>query len=118
MGAHHPRPRRRLLRKRPQDPEGFPKALTVSAVEQSGLAQAWEEMQALAGWRRAQGHWDTRRADQARHWFQEEVRQGLLSALSREPARGIMAALGTRVSAGDTTPEAAAAEMLALLGRN
>ena len=108
----------RLLRKRPQDPEGFPKALTVSAVEQSGLAQAWEEMQALAGWRRAQGHWDTRRADQARHWFQEEVRQGLLSALSREPARGIMVALGTRVSAGDTTPEAAAAEMLALLGRN
>src|SRR6056297_1397772 len=31
----------RLLRKRPQDPEGFPKALTVSALETGGLAEAW-----------------------------------------------------------------------------
>ncbi len=107
----------RLLRKRPQDPEGFPKAMTVSAIEQSGLALAWDEMQALAGWRRTHGHWALRRSDQARHWFQEEVRQGLLAALTREPARGIMARLGDRVAAGSATPEAAAAEMLALLGR-
>jgi LAO/AO transport system kinase len=107
----------RLLRKRPQDPEGFPKALTVSAVEQSGLDAAWVEMQHLADWRRGHGHWATRRAGQARHWFEEEVRQGLLAALTREPARGIMARLGERVAAGEVTPEAAAAEMLGLLGR-
>ncbi len=107
----------RLLRRRPQDPEGFPKAICVSAVEQTGLQNAWEDMQALAAWRRAQGHWDRRRAHQARHWFGEEVRQGLLSVLDREPAKGSMAALGAQVEAGVLSPEAAAAEMLSLLGR-
>ncbi|MFN7222398.1 MAG: methylmalonyl Co-A mutase-associated GTPase MeaB [Paracoccaceae bacterium] len=108
----------RLLRRRPQDPEGFPKAVCVSAVEQTGLAAAWDDIQALAAWRRAQGHWDSQRAHQARHWFGEEVRQGLLSVLDREPAKGSMAALGARVEAAELSPEAAAAEMLALLGRH
>ncbi len=106
-----------LLRKRPQDPPGFPKAMTVSAVEQAGLAEAWEQMQTLADWRRSHGHWTTRRADQARNWFEAEVRQGLLSALLREPAKGIMARLGDQVATGEATPEAAAAEMLGLLGK-
>jgi LAO/AO transport system kinase len=107
----------RLLRRRPQDPEGFPKALPVSALAEAGLAAAWEEMQALARWRQEHGHWRARRAAQARHWFAEEVRRGLLSVLDREPAKGSLAALGARVEAGAITPEAAAAEMLALLGR-
>lgn len=107
----------RLLRHRPQDPEGFPKAMMVSAAEDTGMAEAWTEIQALAQWRRENGYWDSRRAVQARHWFAEEVRQGLLSALAREPARGSMAALGDRVARGEISPEAAAAEMLALLGR-
>ena len=89
----------------------------VSAVEQSGMAEAWDEMQALALWRRETGHWAGRRAAQARHWFEEEVRQGLLAALAREPAKGIMARLGETVARGEATPEAAAAEMLGLLGR-
>ncbi|CAM8635201.1 ArgK Putative periplasmic protein kinase ArgK and related GTPases of G3E family [Paracoccaceae bacterium] len=107
----------RLLRRRPQDPEGFPKAMMVSAVEQTGMAEAWADMLALAAWRRGAGHWEGRRAAQARHWFEEEVRQGLLAALLREPARGIMERLGVQVAAGQTTPELAAAEMLGLLGR-
>jgi LAO/AO transport system kinase len=106
-----------LLRKRPQDPAGFPKAMAVSAVEQAGLAEAWDQMQTLAEWRRSHGHWATRRADQSRHWFEAEVRHGLLSALLREPAKGIMADLGHKVAQGTTTPEAAAAQMLALLGK-
>ncbi len=107
----------RLLRKRPQDPPGFPKAMPVSALATLGLAEAWAEMQALAAWRRENGHWDSRRAAQAAHWFSEEVRHGLLSVLEREPIRGTMTAFAARVSDGSLTPEAAAAEMLALLGR-
>jgi LAO/AO transport system kinase len=106
-----------LLRRRPQDPKDFPKALPVSALEDEGLAQAWDEMQSLVDWRKAHGHWDRSRASQARHWFQEEVRQGLLAALSREPQKGLMTSLGDRVATGDLTPEAAAAQMLDLLGR-
>ena len=106
-----------LLRRRPQDPTGFPKALMVSAAEGSGMTEVWAEITALAGWRHETGHHDRRRAEQARHWFEEEVRQGLLSALSREPQKGLMASLGDRVAGGDLSPEAAAAEMLRLLGR-
>ena len=48
----------RLLRKRPQDPEGFPKAMMVSAYTGTGLPEAWGEMRALVDWRRENGHWD------------------------------------------------------------
>ncbi|WP_149587779.1 methylmalonyl Co-A mutase-associated GTPase MeaB [Tabrizicola flagellatus] len=106
-----------LLRRRPQDPPDFPKALPVSALADEGLAQAWQDMQALVLWRKEHGHWDRTRAAQARHWFEEEVRQGLLAALSREPQKGLMAGLSDRVAEGALTPEAAAAEMLHLLGR-
>ena len=106
-----------LMRKRAQDPSGFPSARTVSALENTGLDVAWRDIQTLADWRRAHGHWQTRRAEQARHWFEAEVRHGLLAALSREPASGLMAALGGAVAAGAKSPEAAAAELLALLGR-
>ena len=108
----------RLLRKRPQDPPGFPKAMTVSALEAEGLATAWAEMQALADWRKHQGHWAARRSLQARHWFEEEVRRGLLAVLTREPALGVLHALGGEVAAGTLTPEAGAARLLALLGKN
>ncbi|MFT5343992.1 MAG: LAO/AO transport system kinase, partial [Paracoccaceae bacterium] len=48
----------RLLRKRAQDPDGFPKAMTVSALETIGLETAWEEMQALVTWRRENSVWN------------------------------------------------------------
>ena len=105
----------RLLRKRPQDPEGFPKALPVSALEGDGLARAWEEMQALADWRRQTSHFARHRAEQAESWFLSEVRAGLLARLRREPAAGRLAALGADVAAGRADPVAAAAEMLAFM---
>lgn len=110
----------RLLRKRVQDPDGFPKALMVSALEESGLQRAWDEMLALADWRRDTGHWDRIRAAQARFWFEAEVREGLLARLRREPVRGAMQALATRVEAGEITAAAAATELLdgTLAGRS
>lgn len=103
----------RLLRKRAQDPQGFPKALCVSAAEETGLDTAWAEMQELADWRRANGHFAARRAEQARHWFEEEVRQGLLARLTSDPvARARMDDLGRAVAEGKAAPVQAAAEML------
>jgi LAO/AO transport system kinase len=106
----------RLLRRRPQDPDGFPKALPVSALAEEGLERAWDEMQALAEWRRAQGHWGARRAEQAAHWFAEEVREGLLARLKAPEARARMAALSAEVAQGRRAPAAAAETMLAELG--
>lgn len=102
----------RLLRKRPQDPDGFPKAMMISAVEENGLTEAWTEMQSLTDWRRENGHWDGRRRDQAVYWFEEEVRQGLLARLRQSPAREAMDTLRAAVSAGQDTPDQAAQRML------
>ncbi|MBK1635170.1 methylmalonyl Co-A mutase-associated GTPase MeaB [Rhodovulum adriaticum] len=107
----------RLLRRRPQDPEDFPKAICVSAVARSGLDQAWQEMQTLADWRRDHSHFDRRRAEQARYWFGEEVRRGLLARLEEDAeARARMATLGEQVAKGDLTVARATAQMLATLG--
>jgi LAO/AO transport system kinase len=104
----------RLLRRRPQDPEGFPKAMTVSAMQETGITAAWGEMQALADWRRAEGHWASRRAAQAREWFEAELRQGLLARLAADPdLDGRRRDLGGAVERGEIAPTRAAAEVLA-----
>lgn len=102
----------RLLRKRPQDPKGFPKAMMVSALEEEGLSKAWDEMQSLNDWRREQDHWDQRRAEQARYWFEQEVRQALLAQLETGAARTVMRDLGDKVAAGRMTPAIAARKLL------
>jgi LAO/AO transport system kinase len=103
----------RLLRKRPQDPEGFPKASKVSALTGKGLTEAWADMQALASWRREQGHWAAHRAQQARVAFEAGVRDGLLDRLTSDPAiKSALRALGDDVADGRRAPSAAAAELL------
>lgn len=103
----------RLLRKRPQDPADFPKAMTVSAYSGDGIAKAWEEMTTLAKWRRDEGHWDARRAEQARYWFHEEVRLQLLERLQRDPALAArLAQAEEQLQRGETTPTQAAARVL------
>ena len=103
----------RLLRKRLQDPPGFPRAMPVSASTGTGLAEAWEAMQTLTGWRREQGHFDATRAAQARHWFLAELRAGLLAQLERPDIRDRIARLGDAVAAGEIAAAAAAAQILA-----
>ena len=107
----------RLLRKRPEDPEGFPKAVPVSAVTGDGLAQAWADMQALAKARRETGWWDKRRADQAVHWFRQELREGLLARLKDPDMRDHLQTAAEDVAQGRISPDAAAAEVLAWLRR-
>ncbi|MDO9502997.1 MAG: methylmalonyl Co-A mutase-associated GTPase MeaB, partial [Falsiroseomonas sp.] len=102
----------RLLRRRPQDPPGFPKAMTASALEERGLEQVWAEIRALIGWRREKGHWASRRAAQARHWFGEEVRRALLARLETPAARAQMAELAEAVAQGEASAGAAARAML------
>jgi LAO/AO transport system kinase len=106
----------RLLRKRPQDPEGFPKAMMVSALAREGLEAAWSDIEHLADWRRETGHWARTRADQARYWFAEDVRQAMLARLETPWAQGRMAELSDAVAAGEQTPAAAARDMLKGLG--
>lgn len=104
----------RLMRKRPQDPDDFPKALMVSALHEDGLKAAWAEMETLAAWRKDTGVWDATRSDQARHWFDEEVQQGLLAALSGNADAGALRArLVAAVKTGELAPSAAADQVVA-----
>jgi LAO/AO transport system kinase len=105
----------RLLRKRSGDPEGFPKAMLVSAITQDGLDTAWDEMQALVTWRKESSHWDDNRARQLRHWFEEEVRLGLLARLNEGEMQARMAALGADVAGGNIS---VAVAVRAALGRD
>jgi LAO/AO transport system kinase len=105
----------RLLRHRPQDPDGFPKAVTVSALEEQGLMDAWTEMSKLTDWRKDNGHFTARRAEQQRYWFEEEVRQALLAQLAQGAAKAQLEALGAKVATGALSVSKAATEMLATL---
>jgi LAO/AO transport system kinase len=99
----------RLLRKRGEDPEGYPRALAVSAATGDGLAAAWEAVEALDRWRREAGIRDARRRDQALAWFREAVERGLLARLKADPrlaAREVR--LAEAVARGEITPDAAA----------
>ncbi|MCX8509206.1 MAG: methylmalonyl Co-A mutase-associated GTPase MeaB, partial [Rhodobacteraceae bacterium] len=86
-----------------------------SAIEAQGLAEVWAEIGSLIQWRRDSGIFAATRAAQSRHWFEEEVRQGLLARLTADPAiRARMAALGAEVEAG-LPPSDAARQMLEAL---
>jgi len=103
----------RLLRKRAHDPDGFPKAMTVSALETFGISDAWDQIQSLVSWRRDTGIWHSNRTDQARYWFAQEVRLQLLARIIGDPALAArMTALENEVAAGRISPAAAAAEVV------
>jgi LAO/AO transport system kinase len=105
----------RLLRKRPQDPQGFPCAMTVSATQNLGIDTAWDKMCELMTWRRDHGHYDRRRSDQSRFWFGEDVRQGLLAVLAQPKIQQQMESLLQAVARGDTRPERAAQDLLDMI---
>ncbi len=103
----------RLMRHRPQDPPGFPKALCVSAHTGAGLEAAWAEIAALDAARRAAGVRDARRREQALSWFAEAVERGLIARLRADPeAAGRQEALARAVAAGELAPDAAAEALL------
>ncbi len=103
----------RMLRKRPRDPQDFPKAMMVSALAETGLQAAWDDMQTLIQWRRDTGVWDAIRADQALGWMQEEVQSGLRAALETHPQAGaVLAQVQGDVRAGTLAPSTAAHRVL------
>jgi LAO/AO transport system kinase len=105
----------RLMRKRPQDPDGFPMATTVSALQEDGLQTAWDTLQELNNWRLENGFVDSTRATQAQYWFEQDVRAMLLAQLDQPDMRAAMKSLGTQVARGDLDPAVAATQMLSHL---
>ena len=102
----------RLFRQRPQDLNGFPKVTPVSAVQELGLSETWEAMNELLNWRKEEGHFDSNRAIQARFWFEEDVKHGLLACLHQNDMRQMMSDFASDVEAGKLLPSQAAREVI------
>jgi LAO/AO transport system kinase len=98
----------RLLRHRPQDLDGFPKVIPVSAVQEMGLSDTWEAMNDLLNWRKAEGHFDDNRSRQAGFWFEEDVKQGVLARLREKDVQEMMTKFAIEVKAGNLLPGQAA----------
>ncbi|MFK7870465.1 MAG: methylmalonyl Co-A mutase-associated GTPase MeaB [Roseobacter sp.] len=107
----------RLLRKRQQDPEGYPKAQMVSALEGRGLDGVWSDIQTLIAWRKAQGHWARTRAEQAQYWLREDVRAALLNQMETPDAQAEFARISQSVARGERPGGEAAAAFLDWLGQ-
>jgi LAO/AO transport system kinase len=103
-----------LLRRRPHDPEGFPRAMTCSALAEDGLDGVWEAIQALDAARRERGWRDERRRAQAVRWLHHEIDEGLKALFAGDPATArALAEAEVAVAAGGETPGAAADRLLA-----
>ena len=102
----------RLLRKRPQDPEGYPRAMMVSALETSGLDTVWDALGGLTQWRKDNGFWEATRAAQARYWFNADVREALMAQLHIPENRHALETLSDRVARDGLDPGAAAQDFV------
>ncbi|MEM6661773.1 MAG: methylmalonyl Co-A mutase-associated GTPase MeaB [Pseudomonadota bacterium] len=103
-----------LMRPRSGDADGFPMAMTVSAVTGHGLEKAWEEVRRLFDWRRAEGWIAKRRAAQAVAALERALEAGALQVLlRREDIAGHLSKLRDEVAAGWRDPEEAAETLIA-----
>ena len=93
-----------------------PKVLTVSSVQGTGIASAWDEMTAIHTALSADKRLDVLRAEQARGWFWGEV-QTVVSEmiLSNAHLAEEAAALERSVSEGVATPYGAARKLMAAI---
>ena len=94
--------------------EGWrPEALTVSALEGTGIPQIWETIQAHRQALEASGEWVSRRRGQAREWMWSLIEEGLRRALETDPEVAEQASrLEQAVEAREKSPSAAARELL------
>jgi LAO/AO transport system kinase len=105
----------RLLRRRPHDPEGWPRASTVSALTQEGVMEGWALIEELDAARREKGWRAARRRHQAVQWFRHEIDEGLKAAFRADPqVARTLPSLQREVAEGRVAPEIAAAQALAM----
>lgn len=91
-----------------------PKVLSVSSLENRGLEEVWQAMEAFEATLKAGGHRDTLRAGQAQSWLWAEIRAGLAEALRTAPgAEAALKKAETAVAKGAALPPVAARQLLA-----
>ena len=97
----------RLLRRPAHTPEGFPRAMTISALEREGLADVWAAIKELSDWRDENGITSDRRRSQAIDAFRRALDEALLSR-AKAANQAAIDAVQADVAEGKAAPEAAA----------
>ena len=90
-----------------------PTVQLISARTGEGVPELWGTLEEHRRRLAASGDLETRRREQRRAWFWQEVDEGLREALrGNAEVAAQLAALEARVAAGEETPEAAARQLL------
>ncbi|MCX9155948.1 methylmalonyl Co-A mutase-associated GTPase MeaB [Niveibacterium sp. 24ML] len=98
---------------RPQNAAWTPPVLALSALRQEGVASFWETVERYRDTMQASGDFAAKRRTQAVAWMWALIESGLKARFDAHPAvRAALGALSEAVERGDTTPGAAAGELL------
>ena len=104
-----------LIRPRAALPPEFHQVVTASALEGCGLDELWTAIETLATWRKAEGHWSGLRSAQARRAFETALVAEISRLADTDPELALARReQADRVAEGAATPQAAAAEVIAL----
>jgi LAO/AO transport system kinase len=86
----------------------------VSSTEGRGIAEVWADVEKFHTTLAASGAWDRQRRDQRAAWLHTELREGLLAALTQDPAvNAELIKLEAAVAKGTLAPTTAAKAILA-----
>ncbi len=100
---------------RPSSPNWKPPVVTVSALEETGLAELWDQIEAHRRALQDSGDLEEKRRQQRLQWMWSLVEESVLGSFRSDP--GIVAALPDleqQVVAGEITPTLAATRLLEL----
>ncbi len=103
----------RLMRRREGDAAGFPRALTASAVEGTGIGEIADLVAELDAARRSGGFHAARRREQAVTWLETALEARLREAFDAAVPRDALDRVREGVRDGTVPPEAGAEELLA-----
>ena len=101
----------------PATSEWSPPVLTCSAVEGTGLAEVWQQIEAHRATLERTGQFEQRRGEQQVRWMWQLVQDRLRASVESDPeVRQLVPDLIAQLAAGTTTPSVAAAKLLAAAG--
>ena len=109
----------RLLRKRQIDPDDFPKALTLSSLEATGLDKVWREINLLKDYRAKTGIWIDQRRNQSLDWFESELKKRMIQKFEKDSKfLELKSVFKKEVWDEKITPERAAEDILKTVEKN
>jgi len=107
---------RHALHLLPPGYEGWrPRVLTTSALDKTGLADAWNALETFQATMQGNGGWQARRQHQRHSWFLAEVNQALHERFfQQEAVKAVLPQLEQDVLSGTLAPTKAAFDLLEL----